>query len=89
MSTRIPASNLANSAFSLWGAALRRGEAAHYCGFSAGHFDKLVGEGLLPLGREASGVTVWLRRELDIALEELPVRGQPAAANSCDGVFGC
>lgn len=72
-----------------WGAALKRADASAYCGHSAGHFDKLVKAGVYPPGRDADGVTVWLRWELDHALEELPVVGGPATANSCDGVFGC
>ncbi|MBK5933180.1 hypothetical protein CCR78_04190 [Rhodovulum imhoffii] len=46
--------------------------AAQYFGCSAGHFDKLVRAGVVPPGRIAGGVTVWLRNELDAALAELP-----------------
>lgn len=71
-----------------WGAGLRRGEAAKYCGHSSGHFDKLVKEGVYPQGRNAIGVTVWLRGELDSALYELPIEGSERVKNSCDKVFG-
>lgn len=72
-----------------WGAALRREAAAKYCGHSPGHFDKLVKAGIYPPARDADGVAVWLRWELDAALSDLPVIGGAAAATSCDGVFGC
>lgn len=74
-----------------WGAALRRADAARYCGHSAGHFDKLVKNGTYPPGRDADGVAVWLRWELDSALAELPtVSGSDwNPINSCDEAFGC
>jgi len=74
-----------------WGAALRRIEAARYCGHSPGHFDKLVRSGVYPPGRDADGVVLWLRWELDTALAELPTIGREvwSEVNSCDEAFGC
>ena len=74
-----------------WGAGLRRADAARYCGHSPGHFDKLVRSGIYPPGRNAAGVILWLRSELDSALAELPtVGGQEwSEGNSCDEAFGC
>jgi hypothetical protein len=72
-----------------WGGALRRAEAARYCGHSPGHFDKLVKNGIYPPGRNADGVALWLRWELENALAELPtVSGDDwETGNSCDEVF--
>ncbi len=72
-----------------WGAALRRGQAAQYCGHSPGHFDKLVKNGTYPPGRDADGVIVWLRWELDEALASLPTTGGQTwgGNNSCDDIF--
>lgn len=76
------------SAAPFWGAALRRCDAAQYLGISPGHFDKLVSSGILPAPRDADGVKVWLRWELDQALAELPVIGE-VTRNSADEAFGC
>ncbi len=74
-----------------WGGALRRADAARYCGHSAGHFDKLVKNGKYPPGRNADGVALWLRWELDQALAELPRvdASEWEPGNSCDEAFGC
>lgn len=74
-----------------WGGALRRADAARYCGHSAGHFDKLVKSGKYPPGRNAGGVALWLRWELDQALAELPRvdASEWEPGNSCDEAFGC
>ena len=73
-----------------WGGA-RRIDAARYCGHSPGHFDKLVKSGVYPPGRDADGVVLWLRWELDAALAELPAIGERAwsEVNSCDEALGC
>tara|TARA_B100000614_G_scaffold220472_1_gene207132 strand:- start:113 stop:364 length:252 start_codon:yes stop_codon:yes gene_type:complete len=74
-----------------WGAGLKRIDAARYCGHSPGHFDKLVKNGIYPQGRNADGVVIWLRWELDEALADLPSYGDEGAnrRNSCDEAFGC
>lgn len=74
-----------------WGGALRRADAARYCGHSPRHFDKLVRSGIYPPGRNADGVAVWLRWELDSALADLPIIGGQmwSEGNSCDEAFGC
>lgn len=87
MAARPALSHVADAPY--WAAALRRGKAAAYCGHSAGHFDKLVENGTYPPGRDADGVTVWLRWELDAALAELPVVGVVSGGSaSCDKAFG-
>ncbi len=79
----------AKQAAPYWGAGLKRNNAALYCGCSPNHFSKLVTEGLMPPGRDQSGVIVWLRWEIDAALAALPIKGQDAPRNSCDEAFGC
>lgn len=88
MSAR-PDTNVQTAPF--WGAGLRRGQAAQYCGHSPGHFDKLVKNGTYPPGRIADGVVVWLRWELDAALANLPTSGGHdwSDGNTCDEAFGC
>ena len=59
-------------------AALSRIEAAEYVGLSPGSFDKLVGEGRMPRARSYEphvNRQVWLRAELDAALNDLPTQG--------------
>ncbi|RMF38122.1 MAG: hypothetical protein D6754_08110 [Alphaproteobacteria bacterium] len=70
--------------------ALRRAQAAAYCGASAPYFDRMVGEGLLPAPRRlGDGVKVWLRAELDEALAALPADGDGAGGpNPCDRLLG-
>lgn len=67
---------------------LRREQASRHCGVSAGHFDKMVADGVLPAARQLSGVKVWLRQELDDAMFALPIIGGGGGENSCDSAFG-
>ena len=67
--------------------ALRRTQAARHCGVSAGTFDTMVQEGVLPPARLARGkIKVWLRQELDDALFALPPDGDEGG-NSCNALF--
>lgn len=66
---------------------LRRVDAAHHCGVSSGHFDRMVKDGVLPAPRDARGVKVWLRQELDDALFGLSTIGDEGGGNSCDALF--
>lgn len=67
---------------------LRRVDAARHCGVSAGHFDKLVRDGIVPAPRDALGVKLWLRQELDEALFGLAAQGSEGGGTSCDAAFG-
>jgi hypothetical protein len=67
---------------------LRRVDAARHCGVSAGHFDRMVREGVLPPARNLPGTPVWLRQELDDALFGLPQICEEGGENSCDLAFG-
>lgn len=67
---------------------LRRAAAAAHCGISAGHFDRMVKEGVMPAPRDLLGVKTWLRQELDEALFSLPTIGDEGGGNTCDEAFG-
>ena len=67
---------------------LRRVDAARHGGVSAGHFDKLVRDGVVPSPRDLQGVKVWLRQELDEALFSLAAQGSEGGGTSCDVAFG-
>lgn len=67
---------------------LRRVDAARHCGISAGHFDKLVREGVMPTPRDLLGVKVWVRQELDEVLFGLVEIGSEGGGTSCDAAFG-
>ncbi len=49
-------------------AALRREDAAAYCGLGPATFDKAVAAGELPPAKVIAGVRVWPRAALDAAL---------------------
>ena len=70
-------------------AALSRIEAARYCGVSPSTFDQLLEAGVMPAPRVVPAVRrkLWLRVELDAALEDMPVAGEEGL-NSCDRAFG-
>jgi hypothetical protein len=66
---------------------LSRCEAARYVGLGETSFDDAVKAGIMPKARRYPHARryVWLKRELDRALEELPVDGA-AKADEYDGV---
>jgi predicted DNA-binding transcriptional regulator AlpA len=49
--------------------------AAEYIGISASTFDLGVKDGTLPKPQKFRGRAIWDRRELDLAFDELPCRG--------------
>lgn len=51
---------------------LSRVEAALYIGVSASKFDEMVKDGRMPLPKRINTRTVWDRRSLDTAFENLP-----------------
>lgn len=67
---------------------LKRQDAAAHCGVSAGHFDKMVREGVLPAPRALGGVKLWLRQELDAALFAIAPNQSEGYGTSCDAAFG-
>lgn len=67
--------------------AMKRTQAAANCGVSAGHFDRMVSEGVLPEPRNLGGVKVWLRQEMDDALFALNDSAGQQGRASCDAAF--
>ena len=66
---------------------MNRAKAAGYIGVSAGHFDKMLRDDLLPQPRLADGVLLWIRIELDEALFALATR-ETEGGTTCDAAFG-
>jgi hypothetical protein len=64
-----------------WPMGLRREYAAAYCGISTSKFDDWVARGLVPAGKRQDKVVLWVRRQLDLALESLPDDGHEGKAN--------
>lgn len=66
---------------------LSRAEAARYVGVGSTTFDRLVEEGEMPPPRRFKNAerVVWLKREQDRALEELPIDGE-VTSNEYAGV---
>lgn len=60
---------------------LSRAEAANYVGVSPSMFDQMVKDGRMPQPKRINSRTVWDRRRLDDAFEELP---DSAEANPWD-----
>jgi predicted DNA-binding transcriptional regulator AlpA len=67
--------------------ALSRSEAAHHVGVGVTTFDLLIENGEMPRARRFKSARrfVWLRRELDQYLADLPVDG-PGHTDEYDGV---
>lgn len=64
---------------------LRRPEAAAYGGISAGLFDQMVADGRMPRPRVVNSLKLWDLRDLDAAIDALPVQGgDPAEKSSWD-----
>ena len=57
---------------------LREPDAARYVGLSATAFRERVKAGTLPKARRDRGVVVWLRAELEAALQCWPAEGEDA-----------
>lgn len=55
---------------------LRRESAAAYVGVSASKFDEWVNDGRMPKPKRVDGCTIWDRRALDEAFDELPSDSQ-------------
>lgn len=62
---------------------LSRTEAAGYIGISPSLFDEMVKDGRMPPPKQLNARTVWDRRRLDEAFENLPEKED---ANPWDGV---
>lgn len=61
---------------------LRRERAAAYLDISAGSFDKLVRDGVLPAPKVLHSFKVWDRADLDALAESLPYDGRVAEVDT-------
>lgn len=67
---------------------LSREVAAGYVGVSPSLFSQMVEDGRMPRPRVANARRIWDRRELDVAIDELPHDGKAPGANEWDEVLG-
>ena len=71
--------------------AMRKSDAANFCGISVSQFGKMIKLGTMPKARDAGGAKIWLRSELEDSLSGLRI-AQPSDAggggDSTDKVFG-
>ena len=67
--------------------AMKRSDAADFCGISVSQFGKMIRNGTMPKARDAGGAKIWLRTELEDALTALALDGEQ---DECDTnkVFG-
>ena len=67
--------------------AMRKSDAANFCGISVSQFGKMIRNGTMPKARDAGGAKIWLRTELEDALTALALDGEQ---DECDTnkVFG-
>jgi len=68
-------------------AGLSRVEAAEYVGVGATLFDEMVADGRMPPSRWANGRRIWLRRELEQHLEDLPTSSATVHDGQSTGEF--
>lgn len=63
---------------------LSREEAAAYIGVSAGHFDRLVSDRVMPPAKVLGSRRVWDREMLDRAFAAIPISGDDGGGASSD-----
>ena len=56
--------------------AMKRSDAADFCGISISQFGKMIKLGTMPNARNAGGAKIWLRLELEDALAALALDGE-------------
>ena len=56
--------------------AMRKSDAADFCGISISQFGKMIKLGTMPNARKAGGAKIWLRLELEDALAALALDGE-------------
>ena len=59
--------------------AMRKSDAADFCGISVSQFGKMIKLGTMPKARDAGGAKIWLRSELEDSLSGLRI-AQPQDA---------
>ena len=68
--------------------AMKKADAADYCGISVSQFGKMIKLGTMPNARNAGGAKIWLRLELEDALAALALDGERDEACDTNKVFG-
>ena len=68
--------------------AMRKADAADYCGISVSQFGKMIKLGTMPTARNAGGAKIWLRLELEDALAALALDGERDEGCDTNKVFG-
>ena len=68
--------------------AMKRSDAADFCGISVSQFGKMIRNGTMPKARDAGGAKIWLRTELEDALTALALDGERDEECDTNKVFG-
>ena len=68
--------------------AMKRSDAADFCGISVSQFGKMIRNGTMPKARDAAGAKIWLRSELEDALTALSLDGERDEECDTNKVFG-
>ena len=68
--------------------AMKKADAASYCGISVSQFGKMIKLGTMPNARNAGGAKIWLRLELEDALAALALDGERDEGCDTNKVFG-
>jgi len=68
--------------------AMKKADAADFCGISVSQFGKMIKLGTMPTARNAGGAKIWLRLELEDALAALALDGERDEACDTNKVFG-
>ena len=68
--------------------AMRKSDAADFCGISVSQFGKMIKLGTMPNARNAGGAKIWLRTELEDALTALALDGGRETDGCADQAFG-
>jgi len=68
--------------------AMKKADAADFCGISVSQFGKMIRNGTMPKARDAGGAKIWLRSELEDALTALALDGERDEECDNNKVFG-
>jgi len=68
--------------------AMKKADAADFCGISVSQFGKMIRNGTMPKARDAAGAKIWLRTELEDALTALSLDGERETDGCADQAFG-
>ena len=68
--------------------AMKRSDAADFCGISVSQFGTMIRNGTMPKARDAAGAKIWLRTELEDALTALSLDGERDEECDTNKVFG-